>query len=141
MSTKAGPRSRTLASFRALSPEVIEKAQMRAAKPLVPAELRRVAVRAGAPLASSEPDRSARSLLASLATGGRPRPVLRRLLVAHLGVDGEPASDNAKAAGGWATATLEERGETLRDLLLLADRLPQRHRSDRRFPRIESSAA
>jgi len=139
--TKAGPRSRTLATFRTLSPEVIDLARARSRKPITLADVRSAALRAGAPLATSAPDRAARDLLTSLASGERPRPVLRRLLAAMLGNEDERISDTARAATSWVAATPEARGEALRDLLLLADRLPQRHRPGRRFPRIESSPA
>ena len=49
-STPKGPRSRTLATFRELSDEVIEKARARAAKPPDAEELRDAARRAGATL-------------------------------------------------------------------------------------------
>src|SRR4029453_939420 len=50
-STSDGPRSTTLASFRELTDEVIERARSRASKPLDATGLRRLALRAGAPVA------------------------------------------------------------------------------------------
>jgi hypothetical protein len=59
--------------------------------------------------------------------------------VEALQADGSEAADNAKAAAAWITATPHRRGEALRDLLLLVDRLPSGHRREReRFPRIQS---
>jgi hypothetical protein len=51
-------------------------------------------------------------------------------------------SDSARSAAGWIAATSRQRGEALRDLLLLADRLPRGRAAERpRFPRIESKPA
>jgi len=139
--TEQGPRSRTLATFRTLTPEVVAHAQSRASHPLDPGELRRLAVRAGAPVAASPADRAAAELLRELDAGHRPRPALANVLGGALGVRAAP-SDSARAAAPWAAATPQERGETLRDLLLLGDRLPVRRLPERpRFPRIESRPA
>jgi len=130
--TGAGPRARTLASFAELNTEVIEHARERALTPLDPAEIRRLAYRAGAPVAESDAERAARGLLAGLAAGKRPRRALRRLLSDALEADDEPASDAARAAAAWIAADAAERGTALRDLLLLADRLP----APRRAPKL-----
>jgi hypothetical protein len=140
-STRAGPRSRTLATFRTLTAEVVETARARSSRPLEARELRRAALRAGAPVALSASDRAARDLLAALTTADSPRPVLRRAVVAALGGEGAELSDNAQAAARWVTATPRQRADTLRDLLLLADRLPSPRRRSRRFPRVESERA
>jgi hypothetical protein len=126
--TPAGPRSHTLASFRTLTAEVIQKAQERASKPLDRQELRRAADRVGAPVASSPSDRVTSELLMELAAGRRPRPALQRLLIDVLRGQRDGSSDSARAAAGWIGATPQQRGEALRDLLLLADRLPRRRR-------------
>ena len=53
---------------------------------------------------------------------------------------GRPTS--ARGAARWAASTPAQRGETLRDLLELADRLPPARRSgQQRFPRIDSRPA
>jgi hypothetical protein len=138
-----GPRSHTLATFRVLTPEVIGRAIERATKPLCGRNLRQAAARAGAPIAPDAPDRAAGELLAELAHGRQPRGVLRRLLLTALGDEtGGPApTDNARAAGAWIAATPAERGEALRDLLLLSDRLPATRAVSRpRFPRIRTAA-
>jgi hypothetical protein len=137
--TDAGPRSRTLATFRVLTPEVIERAQTRSIKGLDARELRRAAQRAGATVAAPPSDRSAGELLTQLMEGHRPRPLLARLLVKALSADEHGPTDNAEAAAAWILASPERRGETLRDLLLLGDRLPRRNTGERaRFPRIAS---
>jgi hypothetical protein len=140
-STRAGPRSRTLATFRTLTPDVIELARQRSAKPVDAGELRSRALRAGAPIATSASDRAARDLLAELNGGDTPRPPLRRALIAALGGHATGLSDNARAASRWVGATPRERADTLRDLLLLADRLPSSRRRGPRFPRVESAPA
>ena|SRR6202035_623964 len=140
-STDAGPRSRTLASFRSLTPEAIERAQLRSTKRLDAGELRKAARRAGAPVAAAASDRAAGDLLSQLAAGHRPRPLLARLLAKALSADGGQPTDNAEAAAAWIASSPERRGETLRDLLLLVDHLPRARAPERaRFPRISSRA-
>jgi hypothetical protein len=141
-STDVGPRSRTLASFRTLTPDVIERARGRSSKELDADELRRAARRAGAPVVGPGSDAAAGELLAELAAGRRPRPLLARLLVQALSNDATQPTDNAQAAAAWISASPERRGETLRDLLLLVDHLPRRAaRGGHPFPRIVSRAA
>jgi len=141
--TPAGPRGRTLATFRTLTPDVVEHARARSSRPLRAQKLREIALRVGAPVAAHSPNQAAGELLAELASGSTPRPVLTRLLLDALepGV-AEPVSDSARAAARWITASPNARGETLRDLLLLADRLPSvRAPSQPRFPHIRSAPA
>jgi hypothetical protein len=145
-STPAGPRSRTLVTFRELSDEVIEKANARATKPLDPDRLREAALRAGAPLAQTAADRAARELIAELGRGREPEPKLGRLLMTMLGDDSKAATapaDPTRAVAGWMAATPEERGRNLVDLLLLADALPASGRRDEQphFPRLDRSPA
>ncbi len=142
--TPAGPRSHTLASFRTLTPEVFARAQTRSrsSKPLDPDELHRAAARAGAPIAASSPDRAAGELLAELAAGRQPRSALRRLLLDALQDQRSRSSDSAQATAAWIGATLQRRGEALRDLLLLVDRLPARPRPPQlAFPPIHSTTS
>lgn len=139
-STAAGPRSRTLASFRTLTADVIERTRARASRPVEASEVRRAAVRAGAPVALGDADRAAAELLAQAGRGRLPRQALQALLADALGfAHAEPPSESARAAAAWIAASARERGETLRDLLLLADRLPAPRTPTRRsFPRISS---
>ncbi len=141
--TPAGPRGRTLATFRTLTPEVIEHACARSSRPLREQKLRRLAVRAGAPVAARGPNQTAGELLAELAGASRPRPALRQLLLDALDPSAAArVSDSARAAARWIAASPAQRGETLRDLLLLADRLPAaRATPPQRFPRIDSAPA
>jgi hypothetical protein len=138
-STPAGPRARTLATFRALTPEILERAASRSAGPLDGERLRTLARRAGAPVLAGAADQAAGELLAELAAGRRPRPALQRMLTRALRGGSEPGSASVGATAAWVAATPQRRGETLRDLLLLADRLPPgRTASGPRFPRIRS---
>jgi hypothetical protein len=139
--TAAGPRSRTLATFKELTPEIAEQARERSSQPLDVKDLRDKARRAGAPVAASVGDRASAQLIAELAAGRSPRPVLVRLLLGALQANDNP-SDNAEAAAAWIAATPQRRGDTLHDLLLLVDSLPHRRAREReRFPRIQSRAA
>jgi hypothetical protein len=148
-STPAGPRSRTLATFRELSDEAIEKARRRATKPPSAAELREAALRAGAPIAADPVNEAGRETLRLLANGKRLDPMLKRLLLDALDREdrsdrpADPAaaaSDAARSATEWIGATLAQRGKALRDLLELADALPVRRRPDRiDFPRLSSA--
>jgi hypothetical protein len=139
--TPAGPRGRTLATFRTLTHEVVEHARERSSRPLREQKLREIALRAGAPVAARRPNQAAGELLAELASGSQPRPVLGRLLVDAIDPSAaERVSDSARAAARWVAASPAQRGETLRDLLLLADRLPAaRAASAQRFRRIDST--
>ncbi len=140
--TPAGPRGRTLATFRTLTPEVLAHAQARSSRTLDESELRKAALRSGAQVTASPPNHAAGELLAELTAGRRPRPVLARLLVEALHGERTATSDSARAAARWVAATPQQRGEALRDLLLLADRLPPgRVATQARFPRIESAAS
>lgn len=148
-STASGPRSRTLASFRELTDEVIQKVQARAHKPPTREDLVRAALKVGAPVRGSELDDAAREALRRMAKGERPDPMLRRLLLDALADEQEsdgPAdsrsrvSDTARAAAQWVGVDAEDRGRALRELLELADALPIRLRPHEiGFPRLKSA--
>ena len=161
--TAAGPRSRTLATFRTLTADVLERAAGRSAQGLDAEEVRRAARRAGAPVAGDPSDRAAAELLAGLEVGRRPRAILEHMLRDALAAQPSTAraetpataptpspaspasaalSASARAAVRWLAETPQRRGETLQDLLLLADRLPSgRSPEGPRFPRIASRPA
>ena len=131
--TPAGPRSRTLATFRELDDATIAKVIARAEKAPSPEELIGAALRAGASISAPPADQAARTLLRSIARGEGPDPKLRRLLVDALSGDGNQAAE-------WLGTSLAERGDALRDLLSLADALPLRSRpGEICFPRIDST--
>jgi hypothetical protein len=139
--TAAGPRSRTLASFRTLTAGVVARARERAGGELSEAMILQAAQRAGAPIARSAPDAAAASLLAEVARGCHPTAALRRLLVDALAGPGEPPTDAERAVAPWIAATPEERGAALKDLLLLADQIPTPPRSAAlRFPHLNSAS-
>lgn len=146
-STPKGPRSRTLVSFRELDDSVVEKAQQKAVKAIDATELRRAARRVGARVARPTADRAARELIAELGKGRRPDPTLQRMLLdllQHDQADGAalpPESEAEFEVAEWMAASLEERGKTLVDLLLLADALPHGGRRGKplRFPRLDSN--
>ena len=123
--TPNGPRARTLASFTTLDDAVVAHLIERAEGPVDIRALVHSARRAGAAVSvgASAVDIAARALLTELRAGNRPSPAL----AAAISDSVEPpvdVSDAVRAAAAWSGATLEERGEALRDLLLLADRLP-----------------
>jgi hypothetical protein len=148
-STANGPRSRTLASFRELTADVVEKVQARSDKPPTAEELTRSALKAGAPVRGPELDEAAREALRLMANGERPDPMLRKLLLDALSDEDRsdrPAdpksriSDAARAATQWVGVGAEERGDALRELLDLADALPVRLRPHEiGFPRLKSA--
>lgn len=148
VSTPAGPRSRTLASFRDLTSETVERVQDRAEKPPTSAELTRLALRAGAQVRGSELDQAATETLRRIASGEQPDPKLRRLLIDALSKpesDGHQSdakslvSDAARAASQWMGVGVEDRADALRDLLELADAIPITLRSHKiGFPRFRS---
>ena len=133
VSTAAGPRARTLATFTELDDDVLALVHERATTPLDDAALLRSARKAGAPVSvgRSDADRAARTLLAELNAGRAPSPILAAALEDALGTVRETRRrralpDPVRAAMAWAGSSLAERGEALRDLLLLADHIPAR---------------
>lgn len=148
LSTPQGPRSRTLASFRELTPEVVERVQAKAKKPPTAAELTRSALRAGASVRGSQLDEAAGETLRRIANGEQPDPKLRRLLIDALsnqdsGVEAPGSksrvSDAARAASQWVGVGVEDRAQALRELLELADALPIKLRPHEiGFPRLHS---
>jgi hypothetical protein len=160
VSTPSGPRSRTLASFRTLSADVVEHARARAEKPLTADDVRDAARRAGAPVELGAADRAAGDLLRELADGHEPHPILRALLIDAL-QEGPPTRlgeapraresgtlpfetpHNARASAAWLTRAPAERGAALHDVVDLADQFP-RSRAERmkqeRFPRLDRAS-
>src|SRR6478609_1999117 len=108
--TPEGPRSRTLATFRELTSEVIDKARKKAANPPTAEELRRSARRAGAPVARPPVEQAARELIAEMAKGRRLDPTLRQILTELLQkgfretAGGSPANEAARSVAIWMAA-------------------------------------
>jgi len=146
--TPDGPRSRTLASFRELTAEVVEKVQARSDKPPTAAELTRSALKAGAPVRGTGLDEAARETLRRMAAGERPDPMLRQLLLDALEDEDRSdrpeatrgrVSDAARAATQWVGVGAQERGQALRELLDLADAMPIKLRPHEiSFPRLKT---
>lgn len=135
--TPSGPRARTLATFRILTDETLDRASRAATRPFDPHQVRLSAWRAGAPVGDSPADGAARLLLAEISSGRLPAPALRRMLVDSLAAAGPlPELQSGGSMGDWLGASPEERGGALRDLLELADRLPPPRRGRLRFPRL-----
>jgi len=149
VSTPKGPRSRTLASFREMTAETVERVKESSQKPPSAAELTRLALRAGAPVRGSELDEAARETLRRVASGEQPDPKLRRLLIDALSGQSENriprdskglVSDAARAASQWIGVGAEDRGNALRELLDLADAMPIRLRPHEiGFPHLRST--
>jgi len=123
--TARGPRARTLATFTTLDDAVVAQVVERAERPVDIHDLVRAARRAGAPVTvgASPADVAARALLTELRAGNSLSPVLAAA-VSNAVEPGADVSDSVRAAAAWSGASPQERGEALRDLLLLADRLP-----------------
>ena len=143
--TPRGPRSRTLASFRELTPEVINHALGRSSSGLSAGDVRRAARRAGAPVAPAPADGAAATLLSELdhqrPPGGRLGLVLEAALAERTPAGAEPPSDAERSAAPWLAAGMERRSHALRDLLLLTDALPASRTGPLEFPPLRRAPA
>lgn len=148
LATPRGPRSRTLATFRgALTPETLERAERRAMRPLARGRLLARALALGIPITERREERAARELLRLLRRGASLDPVLKTLLKRAL--DASPAvAVPAPLAdvSEWIGVDDARRGETLRDLVRLSDRIARsrpglRERRRTAFPRFSSRRA
>lgn len=139
VATPAGPRSRTLATFHRLSDATLEHAQRRATRPFDRGAVVASADRAGAPRDTRETVRLAHRLLTELEAGRNVPSVLARALARHLETNA-PFPDSLPPMADWLGVGLRDRGDALRDLLRVTDRLPRRPQGRRRrFPRIVST--
>jgi len=148
ISTRAGPRSRTLVTFRPpLTPEVLARAAARAERPFDRDAILARAAALGVPVSERRQNRAARELLAELRRGEPLDPTLAALLREAL--DALPAAaPPARFAdvAEWVGATAEERGAAVRDLVRVADRIVQsretrRTRRAAAYPRFSSRTA
>lgn len=130
--TERGPRARTLATFKTLSPTTVEKAAAKARTPFEPEAVLDSARRAGAPVELSRGDALATRLLRELGRDARIRPGLRRLLLEQLEDIEMGTVDDSLAH--WVGASERERADALVDLLDLADRLPKPGRRPLQYP-------
>jgi len=140
ISTPAGPRARTLATFRVLTASVLSEAAAKARRPFDAAKVRARAAALGAPQRSYDAAASASTLLAQL-RGGEPLPPalvaeLRRALPRR----SSSVPDSLESAIEWIGVDDATRGRALRDLLDLASRIPARPRSAASsFPRVSTT--
>jgi hypothetical protein len=137
LATPAGPRARTLATFRgALTPDVLERAGARARRPFDPERLRAHAERLGIAVTRRRGDRSARELLAHLRRGGSVDGVLAAVLRDALArVAGPRVPDELADVAEWVGEDDARRGEALRGLLRVADRVARSRSALRAEPR------
>jgi hypothetical protein len=143
VTTRAGPRSRTLASFRgALDPEVLDRAERRATRPLDRADLLARAAALGVPVEERRADDAARALLESLRRGAALDPALASLLRDALEQVPARGPGNLADVAEWIGADDARRGAAMRDLLRLSDRIARsrdvRARARKPFPRFRS---
>lgn len=139
--TPEGPRSRTLAIFRALSEEQLDHAQERATRPFDRDGVRARAQELGIPWVGVEISRDLRGVIAEVAAGAKPPPVIAAAL--RMAVEGHAAErlpDSVPGVMEWLGRSDAERGAALRDLLRLADRLPSGPRGRLCYPPISSAA-
>lgn len=140
VTTQAGPRARTLATFRQLDDNVLDRAAANAVGPFDRTAIEARAVELGVPRNHDTASRAALALINELRHGRTPAPPLVRLLRDELPTELAPTPDTIEQAFAWIGKSAAQRGHTLRDLLGLADKLPQRERPPRSsFPRIHST--
>lgn len=132
--TPKGPRGHTLASFRELTDDVIQRAVAAAHGPLDADRLRDQCLAARVPVGEPAVDAAARALLAEMTGNRLPSGPLRRQLADAL------APRHPGGAGDWTQAPASARGETLADLLDLTDYLPPRPPTALRYPPLRSAA-
>jgi hypothetical protein len=134
-STPAGPRSKTLASFKTLTHEHVVVASERSGGELDADTLIAAARKAGAPVSLAPADQAAIDLLRAIGDQQPLNPHLRGLLLDALS-DG-PSSDATNEVLEHIGKSPEERGAEAIDLLLLVDAVPRRDSWSRlEFPGI-----
>ena len=140
-STPDGPRSRTLASFRTLSADVIARASAASATELDAVGVLEMCRRAGVPFEERRADQAARALLEELRKGQAPAAPLRQSLAEAL-ARARPSGPVPHPGGArdWIGADAAERGEALRQLLDFTDKLPPRPKRPLQFPRLQPRA-
>lgn len=136
--TPAGPRSKTLASFRILNRNVLRLAASRSAAPIDEASIARRAAELGAQVELvADVTEVALGLVESLRRGDDLKPGAAAMLKAVLGCRGGQVDDAAaQAAAEWIGTSDAKRGEALVELLLLGEQLPRRDRGEMAFPPI-----
>jgi hypothetical protein len=145
VATPRGPRARLLASFaEPLTPDVLERAAARAARPFDRRRLLRRARVLGIEVAERSREPEARALLARLHRPDPLDPTLAAALREALArLPEAPVPEPLAEVAEWVGASASERGASLRELLDLygriADSRPARRRREgERFPRFSS---
>lgn len=139
VSTPAGPRARTLATFRVLTASVIAEAAGRARRPFDAGKVRARAAALGAPQRSNDAAASATALLTQLRHGEPLPPALVTELRRALPRKKPESPDSLESAIEWIGVDDAMRGRALRDLLDVASRIPARPRPPTSsFPRLSS---
>jgi hypothetical protein len=124
-----------------LGPAVLQRAARAATRAFDHDQVLAAARRLGAPMEEPPVDRLARELVAELAANRSPRAGLRGLLLDGLARAGpSPELEGAGGIADWMSASPEDRGRALRQLLDLGDRLPYSGRGRLRFPPLASAA-
>jgi hypothetical protein len=140
VSTPAGPRARTLATFRVLDARVIADAAGRAQRSFDAEKIRARAAALGAPRRSHEAAASAVALLAQLRHGESLPPTLAAELRRALPRKKTEVVDSLESVAEWVGVDDAARGRALRDLLDVASRIPSRPRPRTlSFPRLSSN--
>lgn len=140
VTTPAGPRAHTLASFRVLNDRVIGQARARARRPFDAPKIRARARALGVPERRDAASVSARALIGQLREGEQLPPALRAELGRRLSNGNTEYSDALEGALEWIGADDARRGRALRDLLRLASAIPSRRRPGPLvFPRLVSA--
>ncbi|HRC06764.1 MAG TPA: hypothetical protein PLV41_01015 [Miltoncostaeales bacterium] len=138
--TAHGPRARTLATFRTLDDGVLDHAEGRALRPFDREVVIARAAARGAEYVAPDALALAGRLMRAIAVGGQVPPVIAQALRHQLGPDASPLPDSIPPLFDWMGRSSSDRGDALRDLLRMTDRLPPpRRRRQRRFPRIQSA--
>jgi hypothetical protein len=139
VTTPAGPRARSLASFRVLTPEVIESAAGRALRPFDAGKIHARAAALGAPRRERPAAATATTLLAQLRQGEKLPPALVTELRRALPRRRAEVPDSLESAADWIGVDDATKGRALRDLLDVASRIPSRPRPPTSsFPRLSS---
>jgi hypothetical protein len=139
VATPAGPRARTLATFRVLTADVIAQAARRAQRPFDADKIGARAAVLGVPRREHQAATTASALLAQLRAGEKLPPALATELRRVLPRRRAEVPDSLEGAVVWIGADDAARGRALRDLLDVASRIPTRPRpAALSFPRLSS---
>jgi len=140
VSTPAGPRARSLATFRVLTDAVIAQAAGRAQRSFDAEKIRVRAAALGAPSRQHAAAGTASALVAQLRAGEKLPPALAVQLRGLLPRPTTALPDSLESAVDWIGVDDAARGRALRDLLDVASRIPTRPRAAKlSFPRLSST--